>query len=188
MIGAGERLTVGAPEAISLLARRTERLAANRSATASARLTIAIEDVRGTSGSQVTSGGLGGSPAVRQQQLLGALNEATQVPDLAHRGPRMKPLEEENFSTVQRSDTGQVALIQQGLSNCAIRFSRNPADRLGQIPVRAKQIGAEMADNLRLVRGRNQLHHWQPVTHRSMFTGGEDGSDLVLRIARPTTA
>ena len=179
---------MGAPEAISLLARRTERLAANRSATASARLTIAIEDVRGAPGSQVTSGGLGGSPAVRQQQLLGALNEAAEVLDLAHRGPRMKPLEKEDFSAVQRPDTGQVALIQQGLSNCAIRFSRNPADRLGQIPVRAKQIRAEMADNLRLVRGRNQLHHWQPVAHYGVFTGGEDSPDLVLRIAKPTTA
>ena len=177
-----------APEAVALLAGRAERLVANRSAAASAWLTITIEDVGGTPWSQVASGGLAGSPAVGQQQLLGALNETAQVLDLAHRRPRMKPLEEEDFSAVERPDTGQVALIQQRLPDCPIRFSRNPADHLGQIPVWAKQIGTEMADNLRLVRGGNQLHHWQPVAHGSMFTGGEDGPDLVLRVARPTTA
>jgi hypothetical protein len=86
-------------------------------------LTIAIENVGGTPGPQVASGGLAGSPSVRQQQLLGALNEAAQVLDLAYSGPRMKPLEEEDFSAVQRPDTGQVALIQQRLPNCPIRFS-----------------------------------------------------------------
>ena len=64
----------------------------------------------------------------------------------------------------------------------------DPAYRLVEVPVRAEQVGSEVADDAVLVRGRHQLDHRQPVADAPVLRGGQHRPDLELRAAGPPPA
>src|SRR5215204_5869792 len=182
-----QRLAAGTPEAAALLPERAERLSLNRRAASSTPLMLAVEYIGPAAGSKIAGGGLLRTPPVHEEQLLGALHQASEVLHLGHRRAGMEPLEEEHFSAIERPDPGEISLIKEGLPDRPIRLRRHPPPCLLRIPVRTKQVRAEVADRVRLVGGRDQLNHRQPVADRVMLSRCQDRSNFIVRPAGPAT-
>ena len=62
------------------------------------------------------------------------------------------------------------------------------AQRLVEVPVGAEDVGAEVADQGVLVRGRDEGHVVQPVADALPAVGGEDRADREGRAAVPARA
>ncbi|KQV15942.1 hypothetical protein ASC99_28770 [Kitasatospora sp. Root107] len=101
------------------------------------------------------------------------------------RGPGGEPGQEAQLVGVDVADPGQVALVQQRGAERAPRIGGQPADRLGGVPVRAQQVGTEMADHRVLVRTPEQLDHRQPVPDGRPPLDPEHHPDLVPRPSGP---
>jgi hypothetical protein len=60
---------------------------------------------------------------------------------------RMNALEEEQLCSIEGSKSSEVSLVQQGLTNGAVRLSGEPPDRLLRIPIRSQEVRPKMPDN-----------------------------------------
>jgi hypothetical protein len=87
-------------------------------------------------------------------------------------------MEEEQLCPIERAKTGQVPLVEQCLTNRPVGLSSDPLHRLVEVPVAAKQVGAEMSDDSVLRRRWNQLDDRKPVSHGIMIISGEYGPDF----------
>jgi len=132
---------------VPFLASGPELLETDGRSAAVTRLARSLVDVGASTRSQITGGGLLGTPAVCPQQVVGALDDALQVADLTDRGTRMYAVEEEQLRSIERAETCKVPLVQQRLANRAVGLSGDPPDCLVEVPVGSKQVGPEMPDN-----------------------------------------
>ena len=70
---------------------------------------------------------------------------------------RMNAVEEEQLCSIERSKSSEVSLVQQRLTNGAVRLTGEPLDRLLRIPIRSEQVRPKMPDD-GVFRGcRNEL-------------------------------
>src|SRR5215468_2557 len=100
---------------------------------------------------------------VRLEQPLGKADQRGQVGDLTDRAPRADAAQEQRLRLVHVADAGQVALVEQGLADRPGRVRTQPALRLRRVPVRAEQVGAEVADRAALGGGGQDLHDAEQV-------------------------
>ena len=82
---------------------------------------------------------------VRLEQPPGQFGHRVKVSHAGHRLPRAEAAQEQHFGTVHVADAGQISLVEQRLADGALRFGAQPPHRLGAIPVRAEQIGSQVA-------------------------------------------
>jgi hypothetical protein len=69
----------------------------------------------------------------------------------------MNALEEEQLCSIERSKSSEVSLVQQGLTDGAVRLTSEPLDRLLRIPVRSEKVRPKMPDNGSFRGCRNEL-------------------------------
>ena len=167
------------------LAARPELLETDGRSAAATRLARSLVDVGASTRSQITGGGLLGTPAVCPQQLVGALDDAPQVADLTDGGTRVYAVEEEQLRSIERAETCEVPLVQQRLANRAVGLSGDPPDCLVEVPIGSKQVGPEMPDNGVLRRCRNEFDDREPVANDIMIIGREYGTDFKRGSATP---
>src|SRR6516225_911278 len=79
---------------------------------------------------QAAGGDLAGPLLVRLQQPLGGAGQGTEVGHRAGRPPRVDPVQEQRFRLVDVADAGQVALVEQGLTDRPGRLAGQPAGGL----------------------------------------------------------
>jgi hypothetical protein len=72
----------------------------------------------------------------------------------------MNALEEEQLRSIEGSKASEVSLVQQGVTNGAIRLGGEPPDRLLRIPIRSEQVRPKMPDNGVFRGGRNEFDDW----------------------------
>lgn len=89
-----------------------------------------------------------------------------------HRGPRVLPFDEKGFRGIHGADAGKVALVKQG---CADRRpgSADPLDGVHEIPVRAKDVGSEVTDDITLAVGGKQLEQTQAQAQTDPRVGAD---------------
>jgi hypothetical protein len=179
---------VRAPIAVSFLAARPELLETDERSAAATRLARALVDVGTATRSQITGGGLLGTPAVCLQHQLSTLDNAPQVADVTDRGTRMYAMEEEQLRSIERAETCEVPLVQQGLTNPTVGLIGDPPDCLVEVPVGSEQIGPEMTYDFVLGRRGNHLDDREPVSHCIMITGREYRADFKRGSATPPPA
>ena len=107
---------------------------------------------------------------------------------VADRRPRIDAADEQHLGLVQVADAGQVALIEQRLADRRIGLRAQPARRAAAgVPVRAEQVGAEVADQLGLVGGRRSARRsWtrRPIASQLLVADRARGSDADRAPAR----
>jgi hypothetical protein len=100
----------------------------------------------------------------------------------------MDTMQKEQLSSIEGSDTGQIPLIQQCLTDRTVGPSGDPPDGLIQIPVGAEQVRTKVSDNGVLISGRYKFHDREPVADYVMITSCEHGTDLERGPATPAPA
>ena len=127
-----------------------------------------------------------GPPAIDEDQLLRSPDQPLEVPDLCHRCPGAKPLQEQNLRAIESAESRQIALVEEGLADRAVRLRRYPAHGLRGIPVWAQQIGSEVTHDLGLLRRCEQLDHGQPVADGVVLGGRQDAPNFERGAAGPS--
>ena len=125
----------------------------------------------------------GDRPGDREpEQAVGQVDERRQV-DLAHRRPRRAPAQEAQLVGPEVADAGQVALVEQRRGERAARVGRQPPHRLGGVPAGAEQVGPEVADDVVLAVGAQQLddRHVQRVGGGPV--GGQHDAHALVEVA-----
>jgi hypothetical protein len=90
----------------------------------------------------------------------------------------MNAMEEQQLRPIEGTDTGEVALVEQRFTNCAVGLIGYAPDSFVGVPVGSKQVGPEMSHDAVLGSGRNQLDHGQPVSDGIMIIGREYGTNF----------
>ena len=116
-----------APVAAPFLAARPELLGTDGRSAAATRLARSLVDVGTSTRSQITGGGLLGTPAVCLEHRCPRCDNAPQVADVTDRRTRMYAMEEEQLRSIERAETGEVPLVQQRLTDRAVGLSRRSA-------------------------------------------------------------
>jgi hypothetical protein len=101
-----------------------------------------------------------------------------QVANLADRRTRMYSLQEEQLCSIERAQSCQVPLVEQGFTDRAVRLSGDSPHSLVGVPVRSEQVGPEMPDDGVLGRCRYEFDDGEAVSHRIMIIGAEYRSDF----------
>src|SRR4029453_4569869 len=140
----GAGLAVRAPVTVPLLAARSELIGLDGGTATATRLARSLIDIRASAMSQITGGGLLGTPAVCHEQLVAGVDHAAQVANLADRRTRMYPLKEQQLRAIERAEACEVSLIQQCFTDRAMGLSRDPRHCLVGVPIRSEQVGPEM--------------------------------------------
>ena len=94
-------------------------------------------------------------------------------------------MEEQQLRPIESTDTGEVSLVEQRFTNCAVGLSGDAPDSFVGVPVGSKQVGPEMSHHAVLGSGRNQLDHGQPVPHSIMIISREHGTNFEGGSATP---
>jgi hypothetical protein len=76
------------------------------------------------------------------------LDEPGEVLDVGHPGPRVDAADEQRLDLVEVARAAQVALVEDGDADLLVGVRPQPAQRLVEVPVRAEDVGAEVADDL----------------------------------------
>ena len=96
----------------------------------------------------------------------------------------MCPAQEAEFGLVDVADSGEVALVQQGLAEGASGVGEEPALGFGGVPVGAEQVGAEVADGRRLLGGAQQFEHGEAVADGGAVGGARAPPGSGVRVRR----
>jgi len=93
--------------------------------------------------------------------------------------PRVDALDEEALCGIHRADTGEIALVEQSLAD---RDPTGGDPRRGdfRVPIRAKNIGTKVADEIALSIRGDEVEHPQPQAEGRPAVGDEKGADLVV--------
>ncbi len=94
---------------------------------------------------------------VRVKQPAGQADQRIEVAAAADRLPWAYPAQEEHLAFIKVADAGQVSLVEQCLGDGPGRVPPQAADCLRGVPVRAKQVGAQVADQAVFLARRQDL-------------------------------
>src|SRR5215207_10889120 len=141
-----------APVADPVFRRVALPAAADRAVTSQARL-ASVHPVPAC-GPEVTGRRLRVAVLVGVQQTMREIDPRAEIPDVIHPGPRRDAAQEAQLGLVDVADAGEVALVEQRLTDLAVQPGHQPSGCLGRIPVGAEKVGAEMPDELVLAGPR----------------------------------
>src|SRR5690606_31811888 len=155
--GLAERTPVGGafPGAVALLGD-PDGGAAAPARTASAAVHVEVL-------APAAGGGADRALAVEIQQLPGEAGQP-RCPvggELSDGQPRGDAEQEAELALVHVADAGEVALVQQGLADRAVRVLEEVGQRQVRVPVGAEEVGAEVADGPVLVGGAQEFQDGQ---------------------------
>jgi hypothetical protein len=117
--------------------------------------------------------------------LLTALDYPPKFLDLADWRTRMNAMQEKQLCAIERAETSEVALIQEGFTNCPVRLCGDPPNSLIGIPVRTQHVRPKMPNNGVLRRRRDKLNNRQSIPDRIMIISSEHGAYFKARPAAP---
>ena len=98
--------------------------------------------------------------------------------EVAGRRPRQDALEEQRLARPERPHARERALVQEGLADGS-GVCREGGARALRVPVGPEDVGAEMADEVRLPSRRNGVEQAQPEAERGPPLGPEGGPEVV---------
>src|SRR5215213_6467112 len=156
---------------------------ADGGAAAAAGLAGAAGDPVGAAGAGVAGGDLAAGGAVGLHQALEEVDHAGQVLDLADRGPGVDAAQETGLGLVDVARAGDGPLVEQGGADGPAGVGAEAAQGLGRVPVGAEDVGAEVADDLVLAGGGQQLADAESEPDRDPGLGAEHGPDLEVGAA-----
>src|SRR5580692_7479943 len=97
------------------------------------------------------------------EQSPGQVNQGTEIRYRPGGLPRIDAAQEQHLGLVDIPYPGQVFLVEQRLSDRAVRLGAQSPHRLVGVPVAAQQIRAQVAGDLRLFAGADQFDDAEPV-------------------------
>ena len=177
-----------APPGHPLLRGRPLLAQQDRGAAAEAGLAAPSEDPVVPAPPGIAGGVLLGVVQVRAHQRAGALDQRGQVGDVGHPRPRVHAADEQRLDLVEVADAGEVALVDQRDADLLVGVLAHPAERLLEVPVRARHVGPEVTDQAVLLRGGHEVDVVQPVTDALPVVGRQDHPDVVGGPAVPLRA
>lgn len=128
---------------------------------------------------------MSGTVFVGFQESLGEGDKAFWITRAADRRPWGDPTQEAQLAGVDIADSGEVALVEQRLTDGPKGIGQQPTPGLVPIPVRAEEIRPEMAHGLLLIMGMEHLQHGQSVADGDPVGGPQDGPDLPMGSTAP---
>lgn len=102
--------------------------------------------------------------------------------------PGGDPEQEAELALVDIADTGEIALVQEGLAEGTGGVAQEVGEGPVGVPVRAEQVGAEVADGVVFVGGADQLQYGEAIADGRAVGVAQDRADLVCRAAAPALA
>ncbi len=98
--------------------------------------------------------------------------------EVARADPGQHALDEEDLAGPEGADPGEHPLVEQGVADEPLGC-RDPLGRDGGVPVGPEHVGAEVADQVGLAGGRDEVEHAQPQAERRPPAGEHRGPQVV---------
>lgn len=96
--------------------------------------------------------------------------------------------QEAQLASVDIADAREVALVQEGLAEGAVRGGEEAFHGEVEVPVRSQQVRPEVADGLALLAGAQEFEDGEAVADGGVVGVGQDRADLVTGAAAPALA
>ena len=181
-------LAVRTVERHTVLGREADRRGSDRRPAAPARAAGPGVDVRSCPPGSCRRSSPGCRATRLVEQPACESDDGGEVGYVGHRRPWRDAAQEQRLGHVEGADAGEVALVEQRLSDRAFRRRAQPANRVVRVPVGPEQVRPEVPDNPAFVRGGDEVQHPQLVPDRRPVVVREDSPDVALATAPPALA